>query len=118
MKTGQFSDEQIVAILQKAAKGEKTISALCQAKEISEATFYAWRNKLHNRTKSTASYSKATKVHLPALKKCAMMVWTGEKVSTAGVKWFSRTFGEFGFRTGKLEPWMLWICFHIPQRSA
>ena len=47
MKAGQFSDEQIVAILHEAAKGEKTIGALCQEKEISEATFYAWRKKFH-----------------------------------------------------------------------
>ena len=45
MKAGQFSDEQIVATLQEAARGEKTISVICQEKGISEATFYAWRKK-------------------------------------------------------------------------
>ena len=45
MKAGQFSNEQIVTILQEATRGEKTISALCQDKGISEATFYAWRQK-------------------------------------------------------------------------
>ena len=45
MKAGQFTDEQIVAILQAAAKGERPISALCQEKGISEATFYTWRKK-------------------------------------------------------------------------
>jgi putative transposase len=45
MKAGQFSDEQIVAILQEALKGEKPIIALCQEKGISEATFYTWRKK-------------------------------------------------------------------------
>jgi putative transposase len=45
MKAGQFSDEQIVAILQEAAKGEKPIVEFCRQKGISEATFYAWRKK-------------------------------------------------------------------------
>lgn len=45
MKQGQFTDEQIVAILQEAEKGEKTIAALCKEKGITENTFYRWRNK-------------------------------------------------------------------------
>ena len=45
MKAGQFSDEQIVAILQEGASGEKPIATVCREKGISEATFYAWRKK-------------------------------------------------------------------------
>ena len=45
MKQGQFTDEQIVAILQEAEKGEKTIGALCKEHNVSENTFYRWRNK-------------------------------------------------------------------------
>jgi putative transposase len=45
MKAGEMSDEQIVAILQEAQKGEKTIVALCKEKGITENTFYAWRKK-------------------------------------------------------------------------
>jgi len=45
MKQKQFTDEQIVAILQQAAKGEKPIIEVCREKSISEATFYAWRKK-------------------------------------------------------------------------
>ena len=45
MKEGQFTDEQIVAILQEAAKGDKPIIDVCREKGISEATFYAWRKK-------------------------------------------------------------------------
>ena len=45
MKAGQMSDEQIVAILQEAEKGDKTLVALCKEKGISENTFYAWRKK-------------------------------------------------------------------------
>ncbi len=45
MKSGQFSNEQIVAILQEAERGERPILTLCKDKGISEATFYAWRKK-------------------------------------------------------------------------
>ncbi len=45
MKAGQFTNEQIVAMLQEAAKGDKPIIDVCREKGISEATFYAWRKK-------------------------------------------------------------------------
>ena len=45
MKQSQFSDAQIVAVLQEAEKGQTTIGALCKDKGISEQTFYRWRNK-------------------------------------------------------------------------
>jgi len=45
MKAGQFTNEQIVAILQEAERGDKSILALCQEKGMSEATFYAWRKR-------------------------------------------------------------------------
>jgi len=43
MKQGQFSQEQIVAILQQAEKGETSIEALCKEKGITATTFYRWR---------------------------------------------------------------------------
>ena len=46
MRAGQFTDEQIVTIVQEAAKGEKPIVTLCKDKGISEATFYQWRKKV------------------------------------------------------------------------
>ncbi len=45
MKARQWTDEQIVAILQEATKGEKPISTLCREHNVSEATFYIWRKK-------------------------------------------------------------------------
>ncbi len=45
MKQGQFSNEQIVAILQEADKGDKPVVELCKDRGISEATFYTWRKK-------------------------------------------------------------------------
>ena len=40
-----MSDEQIVAILQEAEKGEKPLPDLCKEKGISLNTFYSWRKK-------------------------------------------------------------------------
>jgi putative transposase len=45
MRAGQFTDEQIVAVLQEAAKGDKPIVEICREKGISEATFYTWRRR-------------------------------------------------------------------------
>ncbi len=45
MKKGQYSDEQIVAILQQAERGEKTVALLCQEHTVSENTFYRWRQR-------------------------------------------------------------------------
>ena len=41
----QFTDEQIVGILQEAERGDKTIAALCKEHGIAENTFYRWRNR-------------------------------------------------------------------------
>lgn len=54
MTKGQYSDEQIVAILQQAERGEKTITALCPARaprstghehNLTQNTFYRWRKR-------------------------------------------------------------------------
>jgi putative transposase len=45
MKAGQFTNEQIVAILQEVEKGEKTVAQIAQEKGVSDATIYAWRKK-------------------------------------------------------------------------
>ncbi len=43
MKSGQYTAEQIVKILDQAQKGEKTVAALCREYGIAEGTFYRWR---------------------------------------------------------------------------
>lgn len=43
MKKGQFTQEQIVRILQQAEKGDKTIAELCKEHGITQATYYRWR---------------------------------------------------------------------------
>lgn len=58
MKKGQFSQAQIVAILQEAEKGETTIQALCQHHSITEPTFYRWRKVYGGMNTSEASRLK------------------------------------------------------------
>ncbi len=43
MKSGQYTAEQIIKILDQAQKGEKTVAAICRDHGIAEATFYRWR---------------------------------------------------------------------------
>ncbi len=45
MKKSQFSDEQIVRILQEAASGEKSQAQVCREHGISQNTFYTWKRK-------------------------------------------------------------------------
>ena len=45
MPIKQFSDEQIVRILDEAEQGNGTIAELCRKHQISEATYYVWRKK-------------------------------------------------------------------------
>jgi len=44
MKSGRFSEEQIIGILKEAEGGAK-VTELCRRHGISEATFCTWRNK-------------------------------------------------------------------------
>ena len=43
MKPNQHTPEQIIKILDQAAKGEQTIAAICREHGIAENTFYRWR---------------------------------------------------------------------------
>ena len=45
MKQKQFTNEQIVAILAQAEKGEKPIVEVCREHAVTEVTFYRWRQK-------------------------------------------------------------------------
>ena len=52
MKASQFSDEQIVQILQEAERGQRSIGAICRTQGITETTFYRWRRKFGGMTVS------------------------------------------------------------------
>ncbi|HBY96383.1 MAG: transposase [Ardenticatenaceae bacterium] len=45
MQVSQFSQAQIVAILQQAERGEQSIGAICREPGIAEVTCYRWRKK-------------------------------------------------------------------------
>ena len=45
MQKSQFTDAQIVAILQQAEKGEQTIAEVCRQHNVSENSFYRWRSR-------------------------------------------------------------------------
>ncbi len=45
MQKSQFTNAQIVAILQQAEKGEKPIAEVCRQHNIAENTFYRWRSR-------------------------------------------------------------------------
>lgn len=43
MKKGQFSQEQIIAILHQAERGETSIKEICRQHNLTETTFYRWK---------------------------------------------------------------------------
>lgn len=43
MKINQHTPEQVIKILDQAAKGEQTVAAVCREHGIAENTFYRWR---------------------------------------------------------------------------
>ena len=45
MKTHQFSEDQIIKLLQDGKKGEKSIEDLCRDFGCSPASYYAWKKK-------------------------------------------------------------------------
>lgn len=45
MKKKTFTDEQIVGILRGFEQDGKTIKEYCREKDVSEGTFYKWRNR-------------------------------------------------------------------------
>jgi putative transposase len=59
MKKGQFSQAQIIAIWQRAEKGERTIQALCKEQGLTQTTFYRWRKVYNGLSVSEASRLKA-----------------------------------------------------------
>ena len=45
MKTRQFSEDQIIKLLQDAKKGENPVEELCRDLGCSTASYYAWKKK-------------------------------------------------------------------------
>lgn len=55
MHKNQFTDQQIVAILQQAETGQQTLSELCRQHNVSENSFYRWRNRFGGTTAHEAA---------------------------------------------------------------
>ena len=45
MKTRQFSEDQIIKLLQDAKKGDKPVEELCRDLGCSTASYYTWKKK-------------------------------------------------------------------------
>ena len=54
MKTQQFSEDQIIKLLQDAKKGEKPVEELCRDLGCSTASYYAWKKKYGDTTADEA----------------------------------------------------------------
>ena len=54
MKTRQFSEDQIIKLLQDAKKGDKPVEELCRDLGCSTASFYAWKKRYGNTTPAEA----------------------------------------------------------------
>ena len=64
MKKSRFTEEQVVRILSKGDKGDKTITEVCREHGISKPTFCNWRNGFGEwgltRFENTAGSSRRT----------------------------------------------------------
>lgn len=52
MRKPKLTDEQIVAVLREAERGEKPIAEICKKAGVTEQTFYRWRKKFAGSTVS------------------------------------------------------------------
>ena len=68
MKTGRFSDAQIMGILKQAESGVP-VSELCREHEMSSASFYKWRAKYGGMDASMVSQMKAMEAENKRLKR-------------------------------------------------
>jgi putative transposase len=52
MRPAKLTDEQIVALLREAERGEKSIAQLARENDVAEQTIYRWRRKFAGSTVS------------------------------------------------------------------
>ena len=69
MKQNEFSQEQIIRILQQAEQGQKSISEICRDAGIAETTFYRWRKQFGGMTVAEAQRLKELEKENARLKK-------------------------------------------------
>ena len=65
MKKSRFSESQIIAVLARHERGEKT-RELCRDLGISDATFYNWKAKYGGSARASSSASRSSRRRTPA----------------------------------------------------
>ena len=88
MKQKQFTDEQIVAILQEAAKGEMPIIEICRRHESPRRPFTPGAKSSAGCKRATCSASKNWKGRTPGSSVCWPRKWSR---STASKRWPQKT---------------------------
>lgn len=68
MKKGQFTEEQIIKILQEGESGKKVVD-VCRAHGISDATYYTWRKKYAGMSVSELRHLKELEAENSRLKR-------------------------------------------------
>lgn len=69
MKKDQYSDQQILAILQQAERAEKTIVEICQEHNLTQNTFYRWRKRFAGATPADIAKNRETEKENVRLKR-------------------------------------------------
>jgi len=69
MKARQWSEEQIINLLRQAHSGVTPIAELCRAHDISQTTFYKWRQKFGDLNVSEAKRLRALEQENARLKR-------------------------------------------------
>ena len=83
MRKSRFSASQREAIVSSHLKGSKTVEQLCEAHQISPATFYKWKNELETDKNEDKKRLKELESENPRLKKCMLNY-------SSNMKWYRR----------------------------
>lgn len=69
MREGRFTDEQKIAVLEEASRGEMTVDEVCRKHGIHKQTFYGWRKKFSGLEEGDLAKLKALEQENARLKK-------------------------------------------------
>jgi putative transposase len=72
MRKSRFSASQREAIVSSHLKGSKTVEQLCEAHQISPATFYKWKNGLETYIDKVKKRLKELETENLSLKRCML----------------------------------------------
>lgn len=86
MRKSRFNASQRQAILDSYLKGNKTVEVLCQAHQISPATFYKWKNEVETDKNEDKRRLKELEVENLKLKKMYAEALLKQEVLTDAVE--------------------------------